>query len=205
MHGSMLFGFLVGVVLFKAIRRFFWWRHGYGGHGCGGGGCGGGHRHGWRGHSWRGWHGYGQWDGPQSWQSDSQTDYSRWSGAMQGGGAAARTTGKPIEELVRGLELNDRQRDEAIPVLTLLRDRLGARGLRVETALKIVAADRFDPSPLVSQLGDLPPPAQHELVDGLEHLHTILISEQREVLRKSLGLPDDPSAPTTPTTPSASN
>lgn len=199
MHCSMLFGFLVGVVLFKMVRRFFWWRYNYGGHGhgCGGhghGGCGG-HRRGWR--SWRG---YGQWDGPQSWQgsdeaspADRSGDYGRWSSAVQGGGV--RTTGKPIEELVRGLELNERQRDEAIPVLTLLRERLGVSGVRVETALKVVATDRFDPSPLISQLGGLPPGLQHELVDGVEHLHTILISEQREVLRKQLGIVE---ASTTP-------
>lgn len=196
MHCSMLFGFLVGVVIFKMVRRFFWWRYNYGGHGhgCGGhGGCGG-HRHGrgWR--SWRGYQGHGQWDGPPSWQGGSDAsqsdrgDYGRWSSAVQGGANPVRTTGKPIEELVRGLELNERQRDEAIPVLTLLRERLGPTGARVETALKVVATDRFDPSPLIAQLGGLPPPLQHELVDGLEHLHTILISEQREVLRKQLGI-----------------
>jgi hypothetical protein len=87
---------------------------------------------------------------------------------------------------VRGLELNDRQQAEANPVFALVRERLGGIGVRMEAALRVVADDRFEPEPLIALLGGWPQDRQRELLDAIEHLHTILIPEQREQLRKEL-------------------
>jgi hypothetical protein len=167
---STLLGFVVGILLFKAFRRFRHFRHGA----CGYGGCSG-HRR---------WDG----DGEDAWQ---RRGHWRWGGygagpAGGGGGEGAKATGRPLEAFVGGLELSERQHAEAAPVFSFLRERLGSSGQRIEAALSVLAAERFDPTPLLALTGELPQGLQRELVDGLEHVHTILISEQREHLRREL-------------------
>jgi hypothetical protein len=188
-----LLGFIVGVVVFKIFRRWAAWRFGHGGGSCHhrGSGCGG---HG-RGYNrWSNYGpGHGAWDrGGAAQGSDFGASTSAGGSSGSSGGAdnsaasAAAATGRPIDDLVRVLELNQRQKDEALPVLSLIKQRLGVLGPRVELALSVIASDRFAPEPLIAQLGDLPDFVQGELIDALEHLHTILISEQREALRKEL-------------------
>jgi hypothetical protein len=184
-----LLGFIVGVVVFKIFRRWAAWRFGSGGHSCGhfASGCGGHYR------SYNRWRNYGPghggWDrGGAAQGSDFGAASNSNAGSNVGSSAAssAASTGRPIDDLVRVLELNQRQKDEAAPVLSLIKQRLGVLGPRVDLALVVIAGDRFEPEPLLAQLGDLPDFVQHELCEALEHLHTILISEQREALRKEL-------------------
>lgn len=184
-----LFGFIVGVVLFKVFRRWASWRFGYGGGSCHhfGSGCGGHHR------SYNRWRnygpGYGAWDrGGAAQGSDfgASTSGSSANSASGSAASAVPSSGRPIDEFVRVLELNQCQKDEAAPVISLIKQRLGVLGPRVDLALSVIASDRFEPEPLIAQLGDLPDFVQHELIEALEHLHTILISEQREALRKEL-------------------
>jgi hypothetical protein len=130
--------------------------------------------------------------------------YYRWGGGWggrhgHGGGYGAygsedgafgvrsgRPASKPISEVLRSLELNDRQRQEAAPVLALAQEWLGPAGPRIEAALLAVAGDRFEPVLVEGLLEGAPEPVRRELTEGLEHLHTILISEQREQLRNQL-------------------
>jgi hypothetical protein len=71
-------------------------------------------------------------------------------------------------------------------VLTLAQEWLGPAGPRIEAALLAVAGDRFEPVLIEGLLEGAPEPVRRELTEGLEHLHTILISEQREQLRNQL-------------------
>ena len=194
---TTVLGFIVGVVLFRVFRRYRAWRYGYGEGGCGGG-FGGpfGHRHSGCGGHGHGFHranyaGYG-------WRAGSAFDGASGRGfagsASDDGAVNARSdgasnippSGRALDDLVRSLELNQRQKTEAEPVFALIKQRLGVVGPKVDSALHVIAADRFDPAPLAAQLANLPEPLQRELLDGLEHLHTILISEQREQLKREL-------------------
>lgn len=162
---SWFLGLLVGVLAFKVLR-YCAWRHGFGGRHCGGfrahnGGCHGGRR----GFVYFRAGSYGEADfGPSA------------------GSAGAR----PINQVLKSLELNQRQQEEALPVLSLLQEVAGSSGPRVEAALLAVAAARFEPQLVEGVLADVPPGPRRELVDGLEHLHNILIPEQRETLREQL-------------------
>lgn len=186
---TTLFGFIVGVVIFKVFRRWMSWRWGYGGGSCGGfgghdgGGCGG-HRRAYNRWNYAGSYNHGQGSGSAANAGGFAGSAASDSGANAASSSAA--SGRPIDDLVRSLELNLRQKEEAAPVFALIKQRLGVVGPRVDAALNVVAGDRFDPTPLIAQLGELPEPFQHELVEALEHLHTILISEQREQLRREL-------------------
>jgi hypothetical protein len=178
---STLFGFIVGVVLFKVFRRWAAWRFGYGAGGCGhgGGGCGG------HGRAYNRWNQGGSYD--RGFSNQSAANSSGFAGsAANAAGNTSSQSGRPLDDLVRGLELNQRQQEEAAPVFALIKQRLGVVGTRVDLAIGLLAADRFDPTPLVEQLGDLPEPLRRDLIDGLEHIHTILISEQREALKREL-------------------
>ena len=210
MFCSMVLGFFVGALAFKVLRHtlFFhgagchvrrfgpygtaYYGRGFGpgagpgfggpgfGAGCGGGfGPGGGPgRGGWA----AGWGGPG-FGGPGF--------HDGWDPRGDGTGrgfARGKATGITLDEVTRSLELHERQRAEAEPVLNRLKEWLGSRGPRIEAVLLILAAERFDGDALLSLLTELPPTERRELFEGLEHLHTILISEQREVLRKALGL-----------------
>ena len=97
-----------------------------------------------------------------------------------------------MDDLARALELHERQRTEAEPVLSLIKEWLGSRGARADAALATLVPERFDAGPLLRQIDDVPPGPRNALVEGLEHLHTILISEQRDALRAALRL--DPGA-----------
>lgn len=217
MCGSIFFGFLFGVIAFKALRRLAWARHhGWGGCGGmhGGPGCRGGHGgpgfHG----GWGGFRGPGV--GPH------RRGFYRWGVRWNQGGfypgddldgagyaapagqaqtqAPTPTTGKSAEELIKGMDLNQRQRAEAQPVLALLKAQLGPSGAALEAALATVAAEQFDPAKVRAalQLDHAPPALAHDILDGLEHFHTILIPEQRESLRDALKITPAPGAPGTP-------
>ena len=103
-----------------------------------------------------------------------------------------RSSGRSGEDLARALELHERQRTEAEPVLSLIKEWLGSRGARADAVLATLVPERFDAGPLLRQIDDVPPGPRNALVEGLEHLHTILISEQRDALRAALRL--DPGA-----------
>ncbi len=186
MCGSIFLGIFFGALAVKAMRR---WSRFHGG--CGGGaghGCGRGGRrfmyYRWNGggHAGGGWHGRGGGEGH---------DDGAW--GIRGG---ARPAAKPIAEVLRSLELNDRQRQEAAPVLALAQEWIGASGPRIEAALLAVASERFEPVLVEALLDGSPEQVRREIVDGLEHLHTILIAEQREQLRTQLSRGKPTAAPT---------
>lgn len=188
MCGALLVGLIFGALALKAMRRWAYFHHGgYGpgphgfghGHGCGAHGGHFGHRgrrfmyYRWAGPGGHGegrWGGYGMDDNPF--------------GVRSGGRYPSAT--KPIPEILRSLELNERQQQEATPVLALAQEWLGPAGPRIEAALLAIAADRFEPVLIEGLLADAPEGVQRELTEGLEHLHTILIAEQREQLRNHL-------------------
>src|SRR5947209_2139055 len=124
---SFLLSLLLGVLLAKLAWRI---RHrgcsGYGGAGS----CGGA---GWRG-GWHGWRGHHGGPGPFG---------HFFGGRGQGFGGppwawAGRAPVRPMEELLRGLDLNQRQQEEAGPVLQTLAEAVGPAGPRLEFALSAV-------------------------------------------------------------------
>ena len=193
MCGSIFFGVLVGIMALKAARRWMYFRGGCGpaamrcGHR---GACGHGHGPG---------HGHGH-------NHDGRFMFYRWSNEHgHGAGFASRTpAARSLQELVRGLELNQRQRDEAAPVLTLIEEWLGGNGPRVDATLLTIASERFEPVVLHGLLSELPEPIQRQLIEGLEHLHTILIPEQKEALRRELTQKKAPASTPPSGTPPAS-
>lgn len=193
MCGAIIFGLIFGALTLRAMKRWAYYHHGCGGgglgHGCGGPGAGHGHCGGPRGRRFMyyRWGGAGGGWGAGPWGGHGQPDGSFAPDNPFGiRGAAARPAGKPIAEVLRSLELNERQQQEAAPVLALAHEWLGPSGPRIEAALLAVAAERFEPVLVEGLLADAPAPIQREILDGLEHLHTILISEQREQLRTQL-------------------
>ena len=127
------------------------------------------------------WHGgaCAAWRGPSG---DGR--FGRFYDGVQGFERAGRSFN--LGELVRDLELNARQQEEAQPVLTQLREQLGGSQLRLRGALAAVAAEGFDRARAESVVTDVAPEVRLQLLEGLEHLHDILIPEQREVLRARL-------------------
>lgn len=189
MCGALLVGLLFGALTLKAMRRWAYFHNG----GCGpgaygfGSGCGphGGHS-GHFGHRGRRFM-YYRWGGPGGYGE------GRWGGYGTDdnpfgvrSGARYPSATKPIPEILRSLELNERQQQEATPVLALAQEWLGPAGPRIEAALLAIAADRFEPVLVEGLLVGAPEGVQRELTEGLEHLHTILIAEQREQLRNQL-------------------
>lgn len=169
---SFLFSLLFGILLARVLFR---WRYGgcgawrQGGGACGGAGFGG----------LRGGRGFGRW---------ARRGFP--GGPFGGGGAfpeAFQGGARPIETILQGLELNQRQQEEAAPVLNLLTEAVGRAGARVEFALAAVAAESFERGRLEGLLVDAPTELRRELIDGLEHVHNILIPEQRAHLLKQLG------------------
>jgi hypothetical protein len=174
MCGSIFLGIFFGALAVKAMRRMAYHRHGGCGARGGGGGC-----------------------GPCGGHAGKRFLYYRWGGGHPGGharaegawgihGAGAKVAAKPIAEVLRSLELNERQRQEAAPVLALAQEWIGPAGPRIEAALLAVAAERFEPVLVEALLEGAPENIRREVVEGLEHLHTILIAEQREQLRTQL-------------------
>ena len=122
-------------------------------------------------------------------------DQRRWRAGFQ---PAPTRTYPAIDEVVAGLELNQRQQDEARGVLSLIKEQLGDRSAQAHAVLAAVAAEPFDRLEAEAALSAVPPALRRELVDGLEHVHTILIPEQRAALRERLeaGAPKDKAAGT---------
>jgi Spy/CpxP family protein refolding chaperone len=183
---GLLLGFLGGVALAKLARAFWWHRHGYGhGGGCGpsAGGCepeagcgpgesaGGGHGYGpgaHCGHGGRGWGGgWGGWG------------RRRWSGPFR------------LFWLARELDLDARQREEAMRIFADLRRSFAGlkegREQAFGTILDALSGESFERSKVdaladekVGRLGDL----KEQVVNGLAALHAILTPEQRARLRE---------------------
>ncbi len=172
---SIVVPILAGLLLTKMLVRAFIWRRRMafgGGHGHFRGGCGGG-----GGHGWRAWRRHGQQLGADI------------TGA--GGGQVFVRNEAPIVDvrselsaLFGSLELAEAQRDEVDDVMAIARRSVGderfARWTGLVAALGVVAEDTFDPIRVAGALG---PNANKQLVDGLEHLHNILLPEQAEQLR----------------------
>ena len=86
-----------------------------------------------------------------------------------------------LAQVVRDLELNQRQREETVEVFAAIRDALGASRFaawrELDGALESTAAEAFDKVGVeisLTGLGAIPEPARKTVVDGLEHLHNIL-------------------------------
>jgi hypothetical protein len=222
MFCSIVLGFFVGALAFKALRHAMYfhgggcggYRHGYRGgppwgpgygrgYGPGyGAGCGSGYgarRHGpgwgpgWADRSGWGFHGH-----PGAYGGDDPRGFDGEPGFDGGQAVRARVKNVSLDEATRGLELHERQRAEAEPVVNRLKEWLGSRGPRISAVLTVLSQERFDAEALGPILGDLPPTERRELFEGLEHLHTILIPEQRESLRRALGLSQAPSGQSPP-------
>lgn len=225
MFCSIVLGFFVGALAFKALRHALYfhgggcagyrhgyrggpgwgpgsWSRGYGpGYGCGAGygprrygpgfaaGYGPGYGPGW---GERGGWGY---QGPPGGDDPRGAD-SEW--GFDGGQVRARVKNISLDEATRGLELHERQRAEAEPVVNRLKEWLGSRGPRISAVLTVLSQERFDGEALGPILADVPPTERRELYEGLEHLHTILIPEQRESLRRALGFRDAAPPASTP-------
>lgn len=162
---STLLGILLGVFATKLFWRWRAYRHG---HGCAGGHCGpsGAAR-------WARRCGFGP--------------FNRWAGSGAGfGPGPGQAAGRSLDEFLHHLDLNQRQQEESAPVFALLRERLGSSGARVEGVLAALAADSFDRARVESIVADVAPAERQKLVEGLEHVHTILIPEQRQYLRGQL-------------------
>lgn len=181
---SLLFGLLIGALATRLFFRMRYLRH-FGG-GCYGGRCGG------RFGRFEGRFDGGRWRAgfPGAPFGVGQAGATGAAGAAGQAGAAAQAAGaaaqRPVAELVGGLELNPRQQVEVSTVLALLTEQVGDRGLQASAALRAVASEPFDRMGAEDALATVAPALRRELVDGLEHVHTILIPEQREVLRKAL-------------------
>jgi hypothetical protein len=174
---SILMGLILGFLasrVFIGLRRLRAMRYGQDL------GCGGWHRHAMRGGPFHRYWQHGRHGEP----GPGAAFFSRF---------MAPGLGKSIEELAGALDLNARQQQEAAPALTRLREYLGERGPHMEAALSAVAGERFDRQRLQDLLAHpslvVPPEVTRELLDGLEHLHNILIPEQREALRDQLSKP----------------
>ncbi len=163
----VLFGLLLGVLAAKLLRRFS---------GCGG--CHGGRRGGRR---FGG--GFGaRWGGGDH----SGLDRDFRGAPFSDGSGAARTPSRPIEELLLGLDLNQRQKEEAQPIFDRLAEFFGRSGPRLSAALSAIAAERFDRGQVEALFAGASPEVRRDLPDGMEHVHNILIPEQREHLRARL-------------------
>jgi hypothetical protein len=95
-----------------------------------------------------------------------------------------------VDEVLRGLELNNRQAAEAGDVVSILRSAIGPRfhaASEVLLALRAVGKTPFDVDLADAALGPrLSGPAGKEARDALEHLHNILTEDQRAALLRSL-------------------
>jgi Spy/CpxP family protein refolding chaperone len=110
-------------------------------------------------------------------------------------GWRARRFGGPatwhrIIAALRGLDLNQRQKEDARDVLGKIRESIAAERARtLDDLLGAVGGDGFDRAKAEAALArepHLPEGARKEILDGLEHLHNILTPEQRAHLRATL-------------------
>ena len=160
---------VLGSLGVMAAARFALRRH----HGCGHGhgGCGHGHRGGGFGGGFR----------------------------RPGGDVAQRMQGWTGAFLARELELNPRQKEEVEGVLTSIREALAElRGARADLggvagAFGDEAFDKARVEALANQRLEAIGKARQVIVDGLDHLHAVLIPEQRRRLRELLARLGGPS------------
>ena len=145
-----VFGIIGGVLAAKALLRWRWRRHG-GGSVCrrGGGECGPGSGGG----GWRG----------------------RWRRQYTTPGATV-VPSVTLADIVRGLELNERQAADFHEVLATV-----PRDASLAPVLATIGEEVFARGVAESLLAGAP--NAKDLTDGLEHLHNILTPEQREKLR----------------------
>ena len=181
---SIVVPVLAGIFLTRMlVRAFFWRRMARGGYGNFRGGCGGGH-------GWRGWRRHGQQLGAD------------FRGGGGGGQVFVRNEApivdvrEQLSALFGSLELAEAQRDEVDDVMAIARRSVGdagfARWTGLVAALGVVAEDTFDPIRVAGALG---PNANKQLVDGMEHLHNILLPEQAEQLKAGVAAVLRSSAP----------
>jgi len=172
---SFLIPIVAGLLLTKMLVHAFFWRRRamYGGHhGHFRGGCGG--------------HGRGGWRGRRMDISDAGGDAQVFVRNAQFVESQPVTVDVTIQlsALFGTLELAEAQRDEVDDVMALARRSVGDEQFRRWTglvaALGVVGEETFDP---IRTAGALGPQANKQLVDGLEHLHNILLPEQAEQLR----------------------
>ena len=167
----VLFGLLAGIFAFKMMRRMSYLRHK-------GGGCGGGFTV----SRWGGWGPGRRWSG--HW---GHGEHHGQGGGFDGGNTTSAS--QPIEVILQGLDLNQRQKEEAQPIFDRLAEFLGRSGPRLHAALLTIAAESFDRKKAEAIFSGAAPDVQKELPEGMEHVHNILIPEQREHLRGRLGTP----------------
>jgi hypothetical protein len=148
---------ILAKIALRAVRHRFGHRHG---------GCGGGFRR----HAWRHWQRHNAFDlGDFGGHDDDLRDWSRGRGRGQ-------STELRAQEILSGLELNERQRAEAGDVLAVLRS---ARVGQLPLALRACSRPSFDADLAAAAIGAH---ASRDAMDALEHLHTILTEEQRALL-----------------------
>ena len=114
-----------------------------------------------------------------------------WGRRKEAGGGIARvvSTSERIASVRADLELNKRQNEEFGEVIERIREVLGAAFERwpADEALSVVGSDSFEVDRARAVFAAVADPAlEKELVDGLEHLHTILTPEQRDRLASRL-------------------
>ena len=191
---TILFG-LIGAAIFSRIvfrRRLM--RYAYGGCGAGhfGGGWGGprGPRH-WH-HMHRHFRGaFHPGHGPGQGPGLGRGGFGQGWGWDDGGGQPApsdpRGVGQDLGRALGELDLSERQRTEVDESLTRLRESVGGEldswpGL--PAVLALVAASDFDRARVEAAASHVSGALRQEIVDGLEHFHNVLTTEQREKLAR---------------------
>jgi hypothetical protein len=113
---------------------------------------------------------------------------ARWREVAPQRAPAAVDAPRRVAEVLGKLELSQRQSEEAEEVFAAIGQALGdqyKRWAEVDMALGSAGGVEFDRQSADASL-PLPAAQRRELVDGLEHLHTILTGEQRERLRQEV-------------------
>lgn len=190
---SVILGVLAGVAVGKLVmrrRRHWMMRRGGGPGGWGGFG-------GWRGHHGEGREGGeaaavgGEGAAPDEGRGFRFRWFQRRARAWGGGESPPRVD---LAGVLKGLELNERQRDEAEEVFDTIRGALGGRRFTrwdaLSTVLAAIGSEPFDRSVVelaVDAEGRALEGLKKEIVDGVEHLHDILTAEQRAKLRGTIG------------------
>lgn len=116
-------------------------------------------------------------------------------GRRCGGGGHRRWSGRAggwfrVISALRGLGLNDRQKQDAREVLAKIKECIAEERARTfDDLIGAVAGESFDRARAEAAIAvepRVPEGARKEILDGLEHLHNILTAEQRTHLRDTL-------------------